>query len=89
MEDIKPFKLKEVEINNNDEIVTSLLNKHEVMALVGSANSCKTSVVISLVISVINNGYWLDRFKTSGKKVLFVNTSSKLNCRNNRKIREK
>ena len=79
MEDIKPFKLKEVEINNNDEIVTSLLNKHEVMALVGSANSCKTSVVISLVISVINNGYWLDRFKTSGKKVLFVNTSSKLN----------
>lgn len=79
MEDIKPFKLKEVEINNNDEIVTSLLNKHEVMALVGSANSCKTSVVISLAISVINNGYWLDRFKTSGKKVLFVNTSSKLN----------
>lgn len=79
MEDIKPFKLKEVKINNNDEIVTSLLNKHEVMALVGSANSCKTSVVISLVISVINNGYWLDRFKTSGKKVLFVNTSSKLN----------
>ena len=72
MEDIKPFKLKEVEINNNDEIVTSLLNKHEVMALVGSANSCKTS-------GVINNGYWLDRFKTSGKKVLFVNTSSKLN----------
>ena len=79
MEDIKPFKLKEVKINNNDEIVTSLLNKHEVMALVGSANSCKTSVVISLAISVINNGYWLDRFKTSGKKVLFVNTSSKLN----------
>ena len=79
MEDIKPFKLKEVKINNNDEIVTSLLNKHEVMALVGSANSCKTSVVISLAISVINNGYWLDRFKVSGKKVLFVNTSSKLN----------
>lgn len=77
MEDIKPFKLKEVQINNNDEIVTSLLNKHEVMALVGSANSCKTSVVISLAISIINNGYWLDRFKVSGKKVLFVNTSSK------------
>lgn len=77
MEDIKPFKLKEVKINNNDEIVTSLLNKHEVMALVGSANSCKTSVVISLAISIINNGYWLDRFKVSGKKVLFVNTSSK------------
>ena len=77
MEDIKPFKLKEVEINNNDEIVTSLLNKHEVMALVGSPNSCKTSVVISLAISIINNGYWLDRFKVSGKKVLFVNTSSK------------
>ena len=77
MEDRKPFKLKEVQINNNDEIVTSLLNKHEVMALVGSANSCKTSVVISLAISIINNGYWLDRFKVSGKKVLFVNTSSK------------
>ena len=77
MEDIKPLKLKEVKINNNDEIVTSLLNKHEVMALVGSPNSCKTSVVISLAISIINNGYWLDRFKVSGKKVLFVNTSSK------------
>ncbi len=78
MEDIKPLKLKEViQINNNDEIITSLLNKQEVMALVGSANSCKTSVVISLAISIINNGYWLDRFKVSGKKVLFVNTSSK------------
>ncbi len=77
MVDVKPFKLKEVKINNNDEIVTSLLNKHEVMALVGSPNSCKTSVVISLAISIINNGYWLDRFKVSGKKVLFVNTSSK------------
>lgn len=78
MEDVKPLKLKEViQINNNDEIITSLLNKHEVMALVGSANSCKTSVVISLAISIINNGYWLDRFKVSGKKVLFVNTSSK------------
>ena len=77
MEDIKPLKLKEVKINNNDEIVTSLLNKHEVMALVGSANSCKTSVVINLAISIINNGYWLDIFKVSGKKVLFVNTSSK------------
>ena len=77
MEDIKPLKLKEVKINNNDEIVTSLLNKHEVMALVGSANSCKTSVVINLSISIINNGYWLDIFKVSGKKVLFVNTSSK------------
>ena len=76
MVDVKPFKLKEVKINNN-EIVTSLLNKHEVMALVGSPNSCKTSVVISLAISIINNGYWLDRFKVSGKKVLFVNTSSK------------
>ena len=80
MEDIKPLKLKEViQINNNDEIITSLLNKQEVMALVGSANSCKTSVVISLAISIINNGYWLDRFKVSGKKVLFVNTSSKFN----------
>ena len=77
MVDVKPFKLKEVKFNNNDEIVTSLLNKHEVMALVGSPNSCKTSVVISLAISIINNGYWLDRFKVSGKKVLFVNTSSK------------
>lgn len=78
MEDIKPLKLKEViQINNNDEIITSLLNKQEVMALVGSANSCKTSVVISLAINIINNGYWLDRFKVSGKKVLFVNTSSK------------
>lgn len=77
MKDIKPLKLKEVKINNNDEIVTSLLNKHEVMALVGSANSCKTSVVINLAISIINNGYWLDIFKVSGKKVLFVNTSSK------------
>lgn len=77
MVDVKPFKLKEVKFNNNDEIVTSLLNKQEVMALVGSANSCKTSVVISLAISIINNGYWLDRFKVSGKKVLFVNTSSK------------
>lgn len=78
MEDIKPLKLKEViQINNNDEIITSLLNKHEVMALVGSANSCKTSVVINLAISIINNGYWLDIFKVSGKKVLFVNTSSK------------
>ncbi|WP_314160296.1 AAA family ATPase [uncultured Gemella sp.] len=78
MEDIKPLKLKEViQINNNDEIITSLLNKQEVMALVGSANSCKTSVVISLAISIINNSYWLDRFKVSGKKVLFVNTSSK------------
>lgn len=77
MEDIKPLKLKEVKINNNDEIVTSLLNKHEVMALVGSANSCKTSVVINLAINIINNGYWLDIFKVSGKKVLFVNTSSK------------
>lgn len=78
MEDIKPLKFKEViQINNNDEIITSLLNKQEVMALVGSANSCKTSVVISLAISIINNGYWLDRFKVSGKKVLFVNTSSK------------
>ena len=78
MEDIKPLKLKEViQINNNDEIITSLLNKQEVMALVGSANSCKTSVVISLAISIINNGYWLDRLKVSGKKVLFVNTSSK------------
>ena len=78
MVDIKPLKLKEViQINNNDEIITSLLNKQEVMALVGSANSCKTSVVISLAISIINNGYWLDRFKVSGKKVLFVNTSSK------------
>ncbi len=78
MEDVKPLKLKEaIQINNNDEIVTSLLNKHEVMALVGSANSCKTSVVMNLAISIINNGYWLDRFKVSGKKVLFVNTSSK------------
>lgn len=77
MKDIKPLNLKEVKINNNDEIVTSLLNKHEVMALVGSANSCKTSVVINLAISIINNGYWLDIFKVSGKKVLFVNTSSK------------
>ena len=77
MVDVKPFKLKEVKFNNNDEIVTSLLNKHEVMALVGSPNRCKTSVVISLAISIINNGYWLDRFKVSGKKVLFVNTSSK------------
>ena len=78
MEDVKPLKLKEaIQINNNDEIVTSLLNKHEVMALVGSANSCKTSVVMNLAMSIINNGYWLDRFKVSGKKVLFVNTSSK------------
>ena len=79
MEDFKAFRLKDIMQIENAEIIDKLLNKREVMALVGNANSCKTTVTLNLAVSLVNNGYWLDRFKTSGKKVLFVNTSSELN----------
>ena len=79
MEDLKSFRLKDIIQIENTEIIAKLLNKREVMALVGNTNSCKTTVALSLALSVVNNGYWLDRLKTSGKKVLFVNTSSEFN----------
>ena len=79
MEDLKAFRLKDIMRIENAEIIDKLLNKREVMALVGNANSCKTTVALNLAVNLVNNSYWLDRFKTSGKKVLFVNTSSELN----------
>ena len=79
MEDLKSFRLKDIMQIENAEIIDKLLNKCEVMALVGNANSCKTTVALNLALNLVNNSYWLDRFKTSGKKVLFVNTSSELN----------
>ena len=79
MEDLTAFRLKDIMRIENAEIIDKLLNKREVMALVGNANSCKTTVALNLAVNLVNNSYWLDRFKTSGKKVLFVNTSSELN----------